>query len=107
MKFSVERPALLDGAVRLGPRGGAWLAAGPQRSQSAGAAHRPHGRAPASAWMRSYSSGVTFVPIDFVGRDAMRGLLAAGAQQMQRTGRTWLLTCGSCMGTESDHCREF
>src|SRR5688572_12527864 len=58
--------------------------------RSAERTHSLIGWSPASAWMRSYSSGVTFVPIDFVRRDAMRGLLEAGAQHMQRTGRTWL-----------------
>jgi hypothetical protein len=40
--------------------------------------------------MRSYSSGVTFVPMDFVRRDAMRGLLAAWHPTRAAYRETWL-----------------
>src|SRR2546422_6406881 len=55
--------------------------------------------------MRAYSSGVTFVPMDLVRRDAMRGLLAEW-RALRTAHRSNVVTRGSCVGTESAECRE-
>src|SRR3989442_15348200 len=98
--------------VRSASTSASTVASAAGGSAAFGRAARTHsltGCSPANVWMRAYSSGVTFVPIDFVRRDAMRRLLTARHAKPVAHRRNLVNQC-SCRGTTAhDHreCRTF
>ena len=71
-----------------------------------GQCERRLGCSPASVWMRAYSSGVTFVPMDFrPSRDHARTPCSVARNTRCAPSKIWL-TNGSRMGTTAHDRRE-